>query len=262
MHRLLVRIAALALCASALSACGMFGGGSDDTPCRAAAGAQASRLRWPADLTAAPCTRPSSLRMKRRSRRRDAHPQPADAGGARRCARRRRIRQAAGAAGPLATTPSQFLNRAVELQPNDWTLYSALGVAYDQLKRSGQRQSSPMSTRLRAQARRAGDPEQLCHVAHAGGRRDDRSHALMQAQASGSTDPKIARNPRAARQRDRGQACAGRCGDCSGSGSRRHRARRRTRAGSGRDATVAPVATNVTTPASSSKPLRLSPALP
>ena len=27
----------------------------------------------------------------------------------------------------------QFLTRASELQPNDWTLYSALGVAYDQL---------------------------------------------------------------------------------------------------------------------------------
>jgi hypothetical protein len=27
----------------------------------------------------------------------------------------------------------EFLNRAIELSPNDWTLYSALGVSYDQL---------------------------------------------------------------------------------------------------------------------------------
>ncbi len=27
----------------------------------------------------------------------------------------------------------QFLTRATELQPKDWTLYSALGVAYDQV---------------------------------------------------------------------------------------------------------------------------------
>ena len=29
----------------------------------------------------------------------------------------------------------QFLTRATELQPRDWTLYSALGVAYDQAGR-------------------------------------------------------------------------------------------------------------------------------
>ena len=32
-----------------------------------------------------------------------------------------------------ASDATQFLRRAVELSPNDWTLYSALGVSYDQL---------------------------------------------------------------------------------------------------------------------------------
>ncbi len=35
----------------------------------------------------------------------------------------------------------QFLRRAIELQPNDWTLYSALGVAYDQQSDPAERQA-------------------------------------------------------------------------------------------------------------------------
>jgi Flp pilus assembly protein TadD len=35
-----------------------------------------------------------------------------------------------------------FLERAVQLQPNDWTLYSALGVTYDQMDKHAQAQSA------------------------------------------------------------------------------------------------------------------------
>ena len=55
----------------------------------------------------------------------------------------------------------------MELQPNDWTLYSALGVAYDQL---GDQTSARTAYEhaLALQARRSQRAEQLCPVAHAG----------------------------------------------------------------------------------------------
>ena len=63
----------------------------------------------------------------------------------------------------------QFLTRATELQPNDWTLYSALGVSYDQI---GDQASARMAYEhaLALKPERAQRAEQLCPVAHAGQR--------------------------------------------------------------------------------------------
>ena len=60
------------------------------------------------------------------------HLSPVDDGGVRRSARHQRVWQDAGGDGPRPDAVN-FLTRAQQLQPNDWTVYSALGVAYDQI---------------------------------------------------------------------------------------------------------------------------------
>ncbi len=86
-----------------------------------------------------------------------------------------------------------FLHRAIELQPNDWSVYSALGVAYDQ-------KNDPANARLaydRALALKPGEPAVLNNYAMSRMLAGDAAGArtlLMQAQASGSTDPHIASN--------------------------------------------------------------------
>jgi hypothetical protein len=88
---------------------------------------------------------------------------------------------------------AQFLRRAVELQPNDWSLYSALGVAYDQL-------SDPANAKLayeHALALNPSEPAILNNYAMSRMLAGDTTAAralMIKAQASGSTDPKIARN--------------------------------------------------------------------
>jgi hypothetical protein len=87
----------------------------------------------------------------------------------------------------------QFLRRAIELQPSDWTLYSALGVAYDQ-------QTDPANAKMayeRALGLKPGEAAVLNNFAMSRMLAGDRVAArtlMMQAQASGSTDPKIAQN--------------------------------------------------------------------
>jgi tetratricopeptide (TPR) repeat protein len=88
---------------------------------------------------------------------------------------------------------AQFLRRAVELQPNDWSLYSALGVAYDQLND----QPNAKLAYERALTMKPGEPAILNNYAMSRMLAGDTAAArslLAQAQASGSTDPKIARN--------------------------------------------------------------------
>ena len=50
----------------------------------------------------------------------------------------RRIWQDAGPEG-RAQEAAKFLTRASTLRPNDWSYYSALGVAYDQLGNQARR---------------------------------------------------------------------------------------------------------------------------
>ena len=62
----------------------------------------------------------------------------------------------------------EFLNRAIELSGNDWTLYSALGVSYDQLgNQTAARTAYEHALALKPE--RTQCAEQLCPVAHAGG---------------------------------------------------------------------------------------------
>jgi Flp pilus assembly protein TadD len=87
----------------------------------------------------------------------------------------------------------QFLHRAVELSPNDWSVYSALGVAYDQ---QGNHPDAKIAYE-HALSLRPGEAAILNNYAMSRMLAGDTvaAHALMaRAQASGSTDPKIARN--------------------------------------------------------------------
>jgi Flp pilus assembly protein TadD len=86
-----------------------------------------------------------------------------------------------------------FLKRAVELQPNDWTLYSALGVAYDQTKDYAKARDAYQ----RALVLKPGEAVVLNNFALSRMLAGDPAQAktlMAEAAAAGSADPKIARN--------------------------------------------------------------------
>jgi Flp pilus assembly protein TadD len=86
-----------------------------------------------------------------------------------------------------------FLRRAVELQPGDWTLYSALGVAYDQTSDSAKARDAYQ----RALVLKPGEAVVLNNFALSRMLAGDPAGArtlMAEASAAGSADPKIARN--------------------------------------------------------------------
>ncbi len=92
-----------------------------------------------------------------------------------------------------ANEATPFLTRAVELQPSDWTLYSALGVAYDQ---TGDATNARVAYD-RALTLKPGEAVVLNNYALSRMLAGDLVQArrlMAQAAASGSADPKIARN--------------------------------------------------------------------
>lgn len=88
----------------------------------------------------------------------------------------------------------QFLTRATELQPNDWSYYSALGVAYDQV---GDQASARLAYEHALQLK-PGEPSTLNNFALSRMLANDPAMArelIARAQAAGgASDPKIARN--------------------------------------------------------------------
>src|SRR6185437_2157357 len=130
MQRTLFRVAALALSASALSACSMMAGG-DKVAAAAPRPADTNATAIAADVTSV-IHQAQALRAK------------GDLDGELRIISQLMLAQpddarVVGEYGKLLVQQArsndavQFLNRAVELAPSDWTYYSALGVAYDQL---------------------------------------------------------------------------------------------------------------------------------
>jgi Flp pilus assembly protein TadD len=93
-----------------------------------------------------------------------------------------------------AQEAEQFLTRATELQPRDWTLYSALGVAYDE---AGD-QAAAGRAYEHALALRPGEPAIFNNYALSRMLASDPAMARQliasAASAGGSSDPKIARN--------------------------------------------------------------------
>ena len=86
-----------------------------------------------------------------------------------------------------------FLKRAVQLQPGDWSLYSALGVAYDQ---TGDYADAKLAYQ-QALAIKPGDAGVLNNYALSRMQANDLSSArqlMAQASAGGAADPKIAQN--------------------------------------------------------------------
>lgn len=86
-----------------------------------------------------------------------------------------------------------FLERAVELQPTNWTFYSALGVAYDQAKQ----RAKAAAAYQHALALKPGEPTVLNNYAMnemLAGHLDRAQALLREAQAHGAENPKIAAN--------------------------------------------------------------------
>lgn len=86
-----------------------------------------------------------------------------------------------------------FLTRATQLKQNDWTLFSALGVAYDQ---KGDYKSA-QAAYARALSLRPNEASVLSNAAMSHLQQGDTATArnlLLQAQKAGGTDPRIARN--------------------------------------------------------------------
>jgi Flp pilus assembly protein TadD len=189
MRRLLVQFAGLALCAGALSGCSMFGDSDSNAPPANVSGAntpsaaadvstavhQAQLLRTSGDLSGA--TRILSQLML------GAPDDPRVVG------EYGKLLVQQGQSGDAV----QFLRRAIELQPGDWTIYSALGVAYDQ---QGDHPDAKLAYE-RALALKPGEAAVLNNFAMSRMLAGDPASArtlLLQAKASGSTDPKIDTN--------------------------------------------------------------------
>ena len=85
-----------------------------------------------------------------------------------------------------------FLRRSAQLQPNDWTVYSAMGVAFDQKNNF----NSAKVAYERALMLKPGEPSVLSNAALSrmlAGDLDNAEQMLLQASANGK-DPKIAKN--------------------------------------------------------------------
>ena len=190
MQRTLFRVAALALSASALSACSMMAGG-DKVAAAAPRPADTNATAIAADVTSV-IHQAQALRAK------------GDLDGELRIISQLMLAQpddarVVGEYGKLLVQQArsndavQFLNRAAELAPSDWTYYSALGVAYDQL-------ADPANAKLayeRALALKPGEAAILNNYGMSRMLAGDAAGAralMTQAKASGSTDPKIESN--------------------------------------------------------------------
>lgn len=91
------------------------------------------------------------------------------------------------------TEAKAFLQRAVELQPDNWTFYSALGVACDQAKQ----RTAAAAAYEHALALKPGEPTVLNNYAMSemlAGHLDRAQTLLHEAEAHGADNPKIAAN--------------------------------------------------------------------
>jgi Flp pilus assembly protein TadD len=190
MQRTLFRVAALALSASALSACSMMTGG-DKVAAAAPRPAETSPTAIAADVTSV-LHQAQALRAK------------GDLDGELRVISQLMLAQpddsrVVGEYGKLLVQQGrsndavQFLRRAVELAPSDWTFYSALGVAYDQLADS----ANAKLAYERALTLKPGEAAILNNYGMSRLLAGDAAGAralMLQAKASGSTDPKIESN--------------------------------------------------------------------
>ncbi len=190
MQTTLFRVAALALGTSALSACSMMTGG-DKVAAAAPRPAETSAVAIAADVTSV-IHQAQDLRAK------------GDLDGEMHIISQLMLAQpddprVVGEYGKLLVQQGRsndavaFLHRAVELAPSDWTYYSALGVAYDQL-------ADPANAKLayeRALALKPGEAAILNNYGMSRMLAGDAVGAralMLQAKASGSTDPKIESN--------------------------------------------------------------------
>jgi Flp pilus assembly protein TadD len=192
MTRSIVRIAALALCATALTACGSVGlGGDDDRAVTAPTASNAPMVAPGTDLTAM-IAQAQTLRLN------------GDLNGSMHILSQLMLAEpddsrVVAEYGKLLVQQNRpgdavaFLNRAIQLSPNDWSLYSALGVANDQ----GGNQAAARLAYERALALKPNEPAVLNNYAMSRMLAGDTVQAralLARAQAAGGADPKILKN--------------------------------------------------------------------
>lgn len=190
MHRLFARLGALALSAAALGACA-----SDAAKPVAAQGSDGA-----AADTASPGTAPVSLDDEIRAAQ--LLRAKGDYSGALHTLGQLMLvnpddARVVGEYGKVLTQQGrapeavQFLTRAVELQPGDWTLYSALGVAYDQMRDSAKARQAYQ----RALVLKPGEPVVLNNFALSRMLAGDPVQAkTLMGEASAAGNPQIARN--------------------------------------------------------------------
>ena len=188
MHRLLVRLGALALSAAALAACASTPPGSSTGQAQGNNGATASTAPSLEDEIRTA----QLLRVK------------GDYTGAVRALSQLMLvapddPRIVGEYGKVLVQQGRapeglnFLRRAVELQPGDWTLYSAMGVAYDQTRDPAKARDAYQ----RALVLKPGEAVVLNNFAFSRMLAGDPAQAktlMAEASAAGSTNPKIARN--------------------------------------------------------------------
>ena len=190
MRRTLFRVAALALCASALSGCSMLSGG-DKVSAAAPTPTGTGTMALPTDV-------PSGVHQAQLLRT------SGDLNGAMHLISQLMLvapddPRVVGEYGKLLVQQGrsddavQFLRRAVELAPTEWSVYSALGVAYDQLNDS----ADAKLAYEHALVLKPGEPAILNNYGMSRMLAGDAAAAralMLQAKASGSKDPKIDSN--------------------------------------------------------------------
>jgi Flp pilus assembly protein TadD len=190
MHRLLPRLAAALLCGASLAACSSAGHDSRAQVAQAQS-ADAAALGLPTDLD-------GEIRRAQELRAQGNLDEAVRALGQLMLVAPDDPRVVAeyGKALTQEDRPKNavdFLSRATELSPGDWTVYSALGVAYDRLGD----QAKARVAYEHALALKPGEPVVLNNYALSRLQAGDHAaaqHLIAQAEAAGSSDPKIGRN--------------------------------------------------------------------
>ncbi|HUO89355.1 MAG TPA: tetratricopeptide repeat protein [Rhizomicrobium sp.] len=189
MRGLYVRFVSVALCATAVTGCSALSGDNDRSNLAS---------ETPAETSTAPLDIASSVQQAQDLRTKG------DLNGAMRILSQLMLAapddsRIVGEYGKLLVQQGrigdavQFLNRAIQLQPSDWTYYSALGVAYDQM---GDRSDARLAYE-HALTLKPNEPAVLNNYAMSRMLAGDTAAAralMARAQATGSTDPKIAAN--------------------------------------------------------------------